>query len=277
MKKIILVASVLFVLLGAIVLYQYITFTDNKLHVVVCDVGQGDAIFIRTPNGSDILVDGGPGDSVLSCLSKHMPFWDKSIEVLIMTHPDADHITGLIDVIKRYSITHFYTSKVQTETAVYKQFLKTLQDYKIKQNYLWQGDKFTFKDGLKMETFWPTKEWEGLTTNSFSVAELLTYKNFKALLTGDLDTEQVSQASDWVGDIDFLKVPHHGSRFGLTVEIINILSPELAAISVGKNSYGHPTQFVLDLLKNQNIKTLRTDQDGEVEIISDGINFSTKN
>lgn len=270
MKKTFLILSVLFVLLSSTLVYQNITYNDKKLHIVVCDVGQGDAIFIRTPNGSDILIDSGPDEKVLSCLTKHMPFWDRDIEIAILTHPDADHITGFIDVIKRYKVIHLYTSKVQKDTAVYSQFLKTLEDYKIRQNYLWQGDQFTFKDGLTMETLWPTPQWEGLTTNSFSVAGLLTYKNFKVLLTGDLDAGEVSQVSGLAGDINFLKVPHHGSRFGLTSEILNILSPEIAVISVGKNSYGHPTEFILDLLKSLNIKTLRTDQMGDIEIVSDG-------
>lgn len=271
MKKNLLILSVLLFLLGSIFIYQNITYNDKKLRVVICDVGQGDAIFIRTPQGSDILIDGGPDDSVLNCLGKHMPFWDKTLELMILTHPDADHVTGLIDVIKRYKLIRFYTSKVEGGTDVYKQFLKTLQRVDIKQNYLWQGDKFTFTDGLIMETLWPTPEWKGSTTNSFSVAELLNYKNLKVLLTGDLDAEQMIQFSNLAGNIDFLKVPHHGSRFGLTAEILDILNPKLAVISVGKNNkYGHPTPFILDLLKSANIKTLRTDQDGEIEIISDG-------
>ncbi len=276
MKKIILAASVLFVLLSSILIYQYITFADKKLHVVICNVGQGDAIFIRTPKGSDILVDSGPDDAVLNCLGKHMPFWDRSIEIVILTHPDADHVTGLVDVIKRYKVIRFYASNKTTNTGVYKQFLQTLKENNIKQNYLSQGDKFVFKDGLTMKTLWPTHDWNGLTTNSFSVTELLTYGKFKALLTGDLDAEQLIQASSLGVDINFLKVPHHGSRFGLTGEILNILNPKIAVISVGKNSYGHPTQFILDLLKSKNIKTLRTDQVGDVEFISDGNMFKVQ-
>jgi len=270
MKKTFLIIATLLAVLGGIFAYQTITFDNNKLHVVICDVGQGDAIFIRTPNGSDILIDSGPDNKVLSCLSKHMPFWDREIEIAILTHPDADHVTGFIDVIKRYKLISFYTSKITTKTAVYVQFLKTLEDYKIKQNFLWQGDKFKFADGLSFQTLWPTHEWTGLTTNSFSVIEFLTYKNFKALFTGDSDVKQMSQVSSLAGDIDLLKVPHHGSRFGMNEQILDILNPDLAAISVGKNSYGHPTPFILELLKSKNIKTLRTDQDGEIEIVSDG-------
>ena len=127
-----------------------------------------------------------------------------------------------------------------------------------------------------METLWPTSDWEGLTTNSFSVVQLLTYGSFKALLTGDLDAQQLERIDDLAGDINLLKIPHHGSRFGLTSGIIDILSPEIAVISVGKNSYGHPTLFILDLLKGKNINVLRTDQNGEVEIVSDGKDFQIR-
>lgn len=278
MKKVFLITSALFFLLGCILIYQNITYNDKKLHLVFCNVGQGDAIFIRTSTGSDILVDGGPDDSVLSCLGKHMPFWDRTLEIVILTHPDADHVTGLIDVIKRYKLIHFYTSKVEAKTDVYKQFLRTLKESNIKQNYLWQGDKFTFQDGLTMETLWPAQEWKASTTNSFSAVELLTYKKFKVLLTGDLDAEQMEKIDDLAGKISLLKVPHHGSRFGLTQEILDILNPNLAVISVGKkNKFGHPTPFILQLLKDKGIKILRTDLDGKIEIVSDGVSWRARN
>ncbi|MDP2638047.1 MAG: MBL fold metallo-hydrolase [Candidatus Levybacteria bacterium] len=274
MKKFFLLFVILLFLLGSILIYQNIKFSDNNLHVVICDVGQGDAIFMRTPGGLGILIDGGPDDSVLSCLSKHMPFWDRTIEIVILTHPDADHITGLIDVIKRYSVTHFYTSKVQANTVIYKGFLKTLEDYSIKQNYLWEGDRFIFKDGVIMETLWPTQGWDSVVTNTFSVTQLLSYKNFKALFTGDLDLDQMEEVVRGVKRIDLLKIPHHGSRFGMSEEVLGILNPGLAVISVGaKNNFGHPTPFVLDLLRYASIKTMRTDQNGEVEIVSDGKSF----
>jgi len=297
MKKGFFIASGLLFLLGSILIYQSITYNDKKLHVVICDVGQGDAIFIRTPQGSDILIDSGPDDSVLSCLSKHMPFWDKDIEIAILTHPDADHVTGFIDVIKRYKLIYFYTSKVEAKTAVYAQFLKTLKDYKIKRNFLWQKDRFTFDDGLTMETLWPTHEWEEKTVitsgtiNSFSVVELLTYKNFRALFTGDVDAAQMEEVASSLpatpsqdsglrggrGSINFLKAPHHGSRFGLTSEILDILNPKVAAISVGKNNkYRHPAPETLKILGEKDIKILRTDRDGEIEVVSDGESWGVK-
>jgi len=286
MKKIFLIAAGLFFLLGCILVYQNITYSDKKLHVVICDVGQGDAIFIRTPNGSDILIDGGPDSKILSCLAKHMPFWDRTIEIMIATHPHADHIAGLIDVIKRYKVIGFYSEKMESSAATYKELIKALAKRNIKEHFLWQGDNFLFEEGLKLQTLWPTYEWidqnpsgeANLDINGFSVIGLLTYGNFKVLFTGDAQASIIDKIDLMAGRVSLLKVPHHGSKTGLTQEILGILSPRIATISVGeKNRYGHPDPFTLDLLNQLEIKTLRTDQAGDIEIISDGNSFLIKN
>lgn len=283
MKKTLIILSVLTFLLGCILVYKNILYNDKKLHVVICSVGQGDAIFVRTPQGSDILIDGGPDDSVLSCLSKHMPFWDRTIEIMILTHPHADHLTGLIDVTKRYRVLVFGTGKTGNSTG-FQELMKLLKQNKTQEKLLRQGDKFILNE-VVLETLWPTQEWieqnagtgENANENGFSAIELLNYKNFKALFTGDAQVKDMEKIDLLAGAIDLLKVPHHGSRFGLTAEILNVLGPNLAVISVGRNNkYGHPTPFILDLLKNLNIKTLRTDQMGDIEIISDGLNWRVK-
>ena len=283
MKKTFLIAAVLLFLLGCILLYQNITYNDKKLHVVICDVGQGDAIYIKTPGGSDILIDGGPDNSVLSCLSKRMPIWDRTIELVMMTHPHADHITGLVDVVKNYKVLSFGYEDVGNSTGIYKELMNQLKQNRVKQILLWQGDRFVIGDGVILKTLWPTTEWvdqnpvseASSDINGFSMIDLLTYGNFKALFTGDAQAEAMEKIDTLAGGIDLLKVPHHGSETGLSLEILDFLSPKLAAISVGaKNKYGHPTPFILDLLKSKNIKTLRTDQVGDIEVISDGKTFS---
>jgi len=279
MKKYFLIGTAFFCLLGCILVCQTITYNDKKLHVVICDVGQGDAIFMRTPSGSDILIDGGPDDAVLGCLGKHMPFWDKTIELIMLTHPHADHLTGLIDVVKRYKVLAFGYEKIGNPTGAYKKLIDELEQNHVKQIFLWQGDQFLLQDGVIFKTLWPTKEWfdqnsiseTSSDANDFSMIELLTYNHFKALFTGDAQAQAMEKIDSTTGRIDVLKVPHHGSQTGLTSEILDILNPKLAAISVGaKNKYGLPTTFILDLLKSKNIKTLRTDQRGDIEIISDG-------
>lgn len=244
---------------------------DNNLHLVFCDVGQGDAILIYQ-GSNQILVDGGPNQSVLNCLSNHMPFWDREIEMVIATHPEADHITGLIDVIERYNVNQLVISSVGKDTAVFKKF----QDAVLKENseiYFPQaGDRIKLKS-LELSVLWPQSQEKILgaaTTekeiNDTSIVFLLSYGNFDALLTGDISTKVDSQLD--LSDIEVLKLAHHGSKYSTSEEFLKQIQPELAVISVGKNPFGHPTEEVIERLKNQAI--LRTDQDGEIEIVSDG-------
>lgn len=286
MKRTFLILSVLLFLLGGILIYQNAIFNDKKLHVVICDVGQGDAIFIRTPNGSDILIDGGPDDSVLDCLGKHMPLWDRAIEIVILTHPHADHLMGLFAVLKNYRIKAFATEELSNKTVGFASLMDKIKAQKIPTRFIFAGDRFILKDKVVLEIVGPTKEFLdktspggtiGETSEFASLENLLTYGKFSVLFTGDSQVSELEEMPKLIqhDNLDVLQAPHHGSRFGLNQEILDILNPELAVISAGKNNkYGHPTQFVLDLLKN--IKTLRTDQMGDIEIVSDGNDFRLK-
>lgn len=281
MKKISVVVSILSILtalLGGIFVYQYGRFSDEKLHLILCDVGQGDAIFIRSPTGSDILIDGGPNDKVLSCLKDNMPFWDKEIELLILTHPHADHLNGLIPVLKNYKVMSFTTVNLQNNTAGFKRLVETLKDQNIDIRYLYAGDAFKFRDKVKLQIVGPSKEFLLRTSPTGLIGEnkefanietLVVFNSFSALLTGDSQATQLKEAVRLV-KISILQVPHHGSKTGLDSEILDILKPELAVISVGKNRYGHPAEPILQMLTDKDIKILRTDKDGEIEIVSDG-------
>jgi competence protein ComEC len=274
-------------LLAGIFFYQNARFNDGKLHVVVCDVGQGDGILIRTPNGSDILVDGGPDDSILNCLSNHLPFWDRTIELMVLTHPHTDHAAGLVDVLKRYTVLHFVTEKVLGSTATYKRLENELAAQKLTAKYLFAGDRIDFADKTSLVTLWPSSEAfenvrlqdkndsQSLDVNGFSLIQLLTYGDFKVLLTGDAGSIAEDKIAVKAGKVDVLKVPHHGSKTGMSDYFLTQISPSLAIISVGaKNKYGHPAVQTLDLLNSHSIKTLRTDQNGTIEVVSDGKNFS---
>lgn len=286
MKKYLFLIIVSLFSLGALFFYQSSNLNDGKLHLIVCNVGQGDGILIRTPNGSDILIDGGPDDSILNCLSNHLPFWDRDIEVIILTHPHADHLTGLISVLQRYTVLHYITENVPYNSAVYKKLQGVLKEKNLNPKYLFSGDKINFIDKTILTTIWPDKSWFesqtltpkqesiNLDVNGFSVIELLSYGNFKALLTGDAGSEVEDKIAVNIGKIDVLKVPHHGSKTGMSDFFLSNINPSLAIISVGAhNRYGHPAQIALDLLSNHNIKTLRTDKNGEVEVVSDGKNY----
>lgn len=279
--KIIISVLILSFSLGGIFVYQYTKFYDGKLHLVFCDVGQGDGIFVRTPKGIDILVDGGPNNKILECLSRHMPFWDRTIELVFLSHPHADHLTGLISLSKYYKIETFITEALKNKTVGYSTLLQSLSLQNVKIHYVYAGDKFKTKDKTEIKIVGPTKDFLLLSSPGGFIAEtgefasletLITYKDFSALLTGDSQKEELQEAvGNRFGKVNVLQVPHHGSRTGLDEEILRSINPKLAVISVGKNNkYGHPAPFILDLLKSKNIKTFRTDQSGEMEIVSDG-------
>jgi len=280
MKKYLTLSLLSLFLLGGLFFYQNAKLNDQRLHLVVCNVGQGDAIYIKTPSGKDILVDGGPNDLVLNCLTSNMPFWDRTIDLVILTHPDADHITGLIPVLERYNVLHFVTSKTSKSTAIYKNFLKALENEDLELKYVFANDKINFGDGVVSKIIWPSfgslnsqviKESE---VNEYSVIQLITYGNFKALLTGDAGVFTVDKIVKDAGDIDVLKVPHHGSKTGFSSLFLENTRPEVGLISVGaKNRYGHPSAYSLDLLNKHNVKVLRTDKNGEIEVLSDGKSY----
>jgi len=275
MKKIAVLIVVCTFFLAGIFFYEQAKFNDGRLHIVICNVGQGDAIFIRTPKGQDVLIDGGRNSSVLSCLSNNMPFWDREIELVFATHPDAEHIGGLESVLTSYKVLSFNTSNKATDTQVFKRLQQEIQAQNIPLRYIYAGDRYSLSDNVVISTLWPTKEYVesdtgSFETNTFSAVQVLSYGKFKTLLTGDIESSTLDNLFPIPYKIDVLKVPHHGSKTGLDSQTLSLLNPSLAVISVGSNSYGHPTPFILDLLNQQGIKTLRTDRSGEIEIISDG-------
>lgn len=265
---------------------------DGKLHLVFCDVGQGDAILIYR-GSSQILVDGGPDASVLPCLSRHMPFWDRKIETTVMTHPDEDHFGGLVEIVRRYGVDLFLTPGVGKDGEGFKVLKEDIEEKKIRVMSLRDGD--ILRNGLlQIETLWPSEEWladkvdvgnggNGVLgaavgkPNKFSIVQRLSYGEFNALLTGDIEppvTEMIAEGYrgyEGVKGVEVLKVPHHGSKNGLTQRLLDATRPELAVISVGKkNRYGHPHKETIKLLSNSAIKLLRTDLDGEIEVVTNG-------
>jgi competence protein ComEC len=265
-------------------LYQYSRFSDNRLHIVFCDVGQGDAILITTPSRKRILIDAGPDKAVLSCLSEHMPFWDRTIDLVILTHPHLDHFYGMYYVAESYDIKAFATEDLSNKADSFKGLMQVLSAQKIPKQFVVAGDKWVFTDGVTFSVLAPTKEFISITSPNGTVGEKaefanlitqLTYGEFDAVFTGDSQARGLTEAIQGIGEIDVLQVPHHGSKTGLSDSILQDISPELAVVSVGeKNRYGHPTKFILDLLSGNSIKTLRTDRNGDVEIVTDGKVYS---
>lgn len=253
---------------------------DDQLHLVFCDVGQGDAILIYQ-GSTQILVDGGPNQDVLDCLSNHLPFWDREIEIVVATHPEADHITGLIDVIERYDVKQFVINSFGKKTAIFQEFQRVVSNEESDIYFPKSGDKIRLKS-LELTVLWPQSQEKvlGATTiekeiNDTSVVFQLSYGNFCALFSGDISSK-VESRLDKDSPCQVLKVAHHGSKYSTSEEFLEQFQPELAIISVGKNPFGHPTEEVIERLSNQAIKLLRTDEEGEIEIVSDGKSWYTQ-
>lgn len=294
MKKSIIIGFALVIVLVGIFLYQSSSLHHGRLTIVFCDVNQGDAIFIRTPKGKDILIDAGPDSKVLDCIASHMPFWDKTIELATLTHPHADHLNGFLSVLKNYKVLSFVTLNLKNNTSGFKAVLESLKEQNISIRYVYLGDKFVFNDGVSINIVGPSREFIDRTSPQGKISEkrefanvesLVKYKNFSALFTGDSQALELKEALRLSfdrlriaqGKISILQVPHHGSKTGLDEEFLNITSPELAVISVGKrNRYGHPAPSTIGILRDRGIKILRTDENGEIEIATDGYGFAVK-
>lgn len=243
---------------------------DNKLHIVACDVGQGDAILIQK-NTTQILIDGGPDNSVLSCLGKYMPFWDRTIELVILTHPQEDHYGGLIDVFKNYKILLFGEYNRQSSNLSY-QVLKNIPTNPLT---LTKGTKLRL-GMIYLDIVHPVDGNKSKNVNDDGIVTLLKYGEFKAIFTADVENEVSDQLSELpeIRNLNYIKVNHHGSKNGLSQKLLDAVDPDVAVISVGKkNSYGHPSEEVINLLKKYNVKILRTDEIGDVDVATDGINF----
>lgn len=271
MKYIIVIAASAFALLG-FYFYQSANLSDKTLlHIIFCDVGQGDGILIRTPSGADIVVDGGPQNGKMAaCLAKYLPFWDHDIELMFATHPDADHIGGLVDVIESYTVKSFDTSGETKETNVFKKLNSLITEKKIPARIIATGDKFTFSDGVSLETKWPDQGFASSDTNEHSLVQILKYGDFRALLTGDI-TYQILDTLDFPDSFQVFKIPHHGSKTGVDEETFHKIRAYFVPISAGKNNkYHHPHPSVIALLKKYGIFYRRTDEVGSIEIVTDG-------
>lgn len=282
LQKILLISFTGIILLTGFFGYEKVIFHDGKFHLIFCNVGQGDGIVIRAPEGSLLVYDGGPDKSILGCLSSHTTFWERTISLMLLSHPHADHLNGLISILERYNVLYFGTEKLTNDTGGFRELMNTIAAGNIPVHYLHAGNRVKTKDGVLLEIIGPTRQFlsetspNGVIGEKKEFASLIThisYGLFNVVLTGDSQADELRQGIEGLGKIEVLQVPHHGSKTGLSSEIIDSIHPSLAVISVGKNKYGHPSKEAMQLLKDKNIKTLRTDQHGDIEIVSDGKTF----
>jgi len=263
---------------------------DGNLHVIACDVGLGDAILI-TYGKTQILTDGGPDKSVLSCLGKYMPFWDRDVELIISTHPDKDHSSGLIEVVKNYRVGGILINPIDPGTSVYEVLKKEVGGRGIPVISPVAGMRLGV--GLiYLDILNPSKELYAKLiindlndnmakylisrdTNLYSIVYILSFKNFSGFFPGDIPKELSDELSKVVteGGVNYIKIPHHGSVNGLTENLLKSLVPKVAVISVGKNMWNFPRPEIIDMLARYNVKVLRTDQAGDIRVTTDGTKY----
>lgn len=277
----------------SLIVIAIIQIPDGNLHIIACNVGLGDAILV-TYGKTQILTDGGPDKSVLSCLGKHVPFWDRDIELVISTHPDADHSTGLVDVIKNYKVGEILINPVDPGTSVYEVLKNEVGGRGIPVVNPVEGMRLGV-GMIYLDIFNPNEELFGRlvvknsndklakyqisdVTNLYSVVYKLSFKNFSGFFPGDAPPEVSDRLASGqpVGTVNYIKIPHHGSVNGLTENLLKVLMPKIAVISVGKNPWNFPRPEILDMLGRYGVKTLRTDEVGDVEVVTDGTKYWVK-
>lgn len=263
------------ILIIASILLAIYSVENQNFKLITCDVGQGDAI-LAVYGSTQILTDGGPDSRVLDCLGKYMPYWDREIELVVLTHPDKDHFGGLIGVLERYQVNTILKSKAMGGSQEYQALENLIGGKGIRVIYAKEGLSIGLGK-IYLDILSPKDTNIGVNQenqlNNYSIVTELRFLNFKALLTGDIEIEGINELliDGKIKDVDYLKVPHHGSKNNISTGLLKFSNPEVAVISVGKNSYGHPNKEVLDLLNRYQIKYFRTDQKGDVLITTNGL------
>jgi competence protein ComEC len=248
---------------------------DNRLHVFLLDVGQGDAILIETPSGQHILIDGGPADGGLAaCLGKRFSFWERSIDLVVSTHPHEDHIGGLVEVLKKYEVKQVLESAAEYDSPVYREWQSLVEGKRIKRTVAQCGQHIELGEGIRLDVLYAGEASLGnaaFALDSNSMVLRLVYGNVSVLLTADIfeETETCLLDSRFYLNSTVLKVAHHGSDTSSCAEFLAEVKPQVAVISVGAdNLFGHPSPEVVDRLSSSHL--YRTDLQGTVELITDG-------
>lgn len=289
--KIICLLASFCLILGALVFFQ----SNNVLSICFFDVGQGDAVFIRTPEGHNILIDGGPDKAILAKLGQALPFYDRTIDLMVLTHPHADHVTGLIEVLRRYQVKQVLATGVIYLTPDYTVWLEEILKQRLPFITAVAGQRFIFgqtpnkftgqtemtilfpEQSLFKQEFIKNSDGE---VNDSSVAVKFTFLDSQILLTGDLETAgEQALVKKWGTALqaDLLKAGHHGSDTSSSQLFLNQVMPKIAVFQLAAdNHYGLPSPRVLNRLKKLGTAVFRNDLDGDVCLQTNSTGFSGK-
>lgn len=279
-KKIFIIAGGL--LIVCLILLFIVKQTDSQdlLEVIYFDIGQGDSILIKTPSHHTILIDGGPGTSVVSKLGNHLPFYQQKIDLIILTHAHEDHLAGLIGVVNKYEVGQVIYSDVEYSSSSYVEWQSIMNTKNMTVTEPIVGQEYIF-DEVVLEILYPFDEFENTPDdlNDTSTVSKIVYQNTSFLFTGDasVKVEKELLANNIDVNSDVLKVAHHGSKYSSSFDFLEKVSPRYAVIQSGiDNKFGHPHKLTLNKLNGYGIKILRNDEIGDITILSDGESFWVK-
>lgn len=269
-----------FLLFGFFTVYlSYIPKDDGYLKVIFFDVGQGDAIYIEAPNGRQMLVDGGRGREVLPKLIKAMPIFDRSIDVVIITNPDQDHIGGIVEVLKNYEVDLIIEPGTQSDSLTYQRLEEEILKNNISRIIAQNGQRLVLdkKENIYFDILFPDRDVSLWERNDGSIVGKLVFDDISFMLMGDA-TKYTENIISWNYDkkdlvSNILKLGHHGSKTSSSLLWLDFVNPDMAIISAGKNNqYSHPHKEVLDRLIFLGIPYLST-MDGNLIFKTNGQNL----
>lgn len=286
--KILLILGISFAILSVPAFwFSYPLFNDflnqgraaNELEVDFLDVGQGDAILIKTPAGQNILIDGGPDNTVIKRLSENLPWWERTIDLVILTHPHDDHVNGLNDVLKRYNVEKILYTGVTHSSPGYLSWLELIRSKKIPLVIIDQPQEITLDEDCYLDIIYPRTSFlnrEVDNLNNSSIVARLVYGQTVFLLTGDAEAEVEQELLDLASTTDLsapmLKVGHHGSDTSSSEEFLDTVQPQIAIIPAAlENKFGHPSLRVVKRLERLGAAVYQTGVDGTVRAVSDGV------
>ncbi len=249
---------------------------EKTLEAHFLDVGQGDAIYIRTPDEVDVLIDGGPDNNLLSRLGQVMPFYDHRIDIMILTHPHADHVTGLVEVLKRYEVGEIYYTGVLHSTADYLTWLRLIEEKGIPLKIVQSFFELRLDDNIDLQFLYPDHSLinkKVAELNNSSIVNRLVYNNIEIMLTGDAEAEVEEHLLVSGHDLsaDIFKAGHHGSSSSSSEEFVRAVDPEAVIIQSGQdNAFGHPHLRSLRLFERLNLNIYRNDLLGTISVYTDG-------
>jgi competence protein ComEC len=273
-KRVFIILGALILSVGFLSLYA-LKLRQPYMEVVFFDVGQGDSIFIETSLDHQILLDGGPDSKVLEKLEREMPLFDRTIDLVILSHSDSDHITGLPEVLKRYEVENILWNGAEKDSALLDEWKNLLSLEGANVFIAKRGLKISFGDSEYLDVLYPLESLEGeliTNANNSSVVFKLTYGETSFLFPGDISRSVEMDILDSGADLDsdVLKIAHHGSKTSTSRDFLSVVSPNAAVISCGvDNSYGHPNAETLEVLEEYGINIFRTDLQGDIKLISD--------